>query len=32
MEKEKINVCTKIENKKIKQYDNMICEKVLKMY
>lgn len=32
MEKEKINVCTKIENQKIKQYDNMTCEKVLKMY
>ena len=32
MEKEKVNICTKIENQKIKQNNNMTCEKVLSMY
>ena len=32
MEKEKVNICSKIENQKIKPKQNMTCEKVLSMY
>ena len=32
MEKEKVNISTKIENQKIIQNQNMTCEKVLSMY
>ena len=32
MEKEKVKINTKIENQKIKQNDNVTCEKVLNMY
>tara|TARA_B100001248_G_C27396876_1_gene466187 strand:- start:3930 stop:4112 length:183 start_codon:yes stop_codon:yes gene_type:complete len=32
MEKEKVNISTKIENQKIIKNQNMTCEKVLSMY